>query len=120
MKAALPPSIPNDKLIAKCSPRGAGNGGTVIWTSMFARGYVTADNAEPVKGRNGDVHMAYKMEHWSSRKMDYRLIDDIVVTNLFCGVGKGYDIIVCGTLVHHERYKIDAQREAEKLLDGKC
>jgi len=64
--------------------------------------------------------MAYKMEHWASRKQFHRTIDQIVVTNLYCGYGKGYDIIVCGTIVQHEARKTDAQREAEKLLEGQC
>lgn len=121
MTSLLPPSIPDDDLIAKCSPRGAGNGGTVIWSSMFARGQVMVEGREPEKTRNAQaIHLAYKMEHWASRKNYYRTIDDIVVTNLFCGYGKGWDVIVCGTIVHHEKYKTDAQCEAEKLLEGKC
>jgi hypothetical protein len=114
--------FPKDELIAKCSPRGWGNGGNVVWTSFFARGYVTADNAEPLPQTTtvGDTRMAYKMEHHTSTKQRYRTIDDIIITNLFCGHGKGWDVIICGTLVQHFNRKSDAQREAETLLEGKC
>jgi hypothetical protein len=117
----LPPSIPDDDLIAKCSPRGAGNGGNVVWTSMFASYSPPIPNMTPPSiAPRGKVPMAYKMEHWSSTKRNYRTIDNICITNLYCGVGKGWDIIVEGTIVQHEDHKTDAQREAEKLLEGKC
>jgi hypothetical protein len=120
VKTLLPPSIPNDDLIAKCSPRGAGRGGNVVWTGYFARGQVHVEGREPAPStvRVDDIRMAYKMEHWTSRKNYYRTIDEIIVTNLFCGRGQGWDIIVCGTIMHHEKHKTDAQIEAEKLLDG--
>jgi hypothetical protein len=110
----------NDDLIAKCSPRGAGNGGNVVWTSFFALGYVNIEGHEPAQSsRNSrDIRMAYKMEHYTSTRMRYRTIDEIIVTNLFCGYGRGWDIIVCGDIVGHERRKSQAQYEAEKLLDG--
>jgi hypothetical protein len=48
------------------------------------------------------------------------MINEIIVTNLYCGVGDGWDIIVCGTIMDHCGRKTDAQREAEKLLEGQC
>jgi hypothetical protein len=118
----LIPIIPDDDLIAKCSPRGAGNGGNVVWRSQFARGYINIPGLQPaLQTRNArDICMAYKMEHWASRKNFNRTIDEIIVTNLFCGYGKGWDIIVYGSIVQHEDTKSDAQREAEQLLEGKC
>jgi hypothetical protein len=108
----------NDDLIAKCSPRGAGNGGNVVWTSFFALGYVQANGYEPAPPSGKKTAMAYKMEHWTSTQRHYRIINEIIVTNLFCGVGRGWDIIVCGDIVGHENRKSQAQYEAEKLLDG--
>ncbi|HWI68650.1 MAG TPA: hypothetical protein VNS88_09745 [Nitrospiraceae bacterium] len=122
MNAILPPSIPDDDLIAKCSPRGSGNGGSVVWTSCYANycSQATGLGIEPKPDSTKHPAMAYLMEHWTSTKRSYRVIDGIVVTNLYCGVGKGWDIIVEGTIMQHEGRKTDAQREAEKLLKGKC
>lgn len=122
MTSLLPPDIMHDDLVAKCAPRGWGNGGNVVWFSCFAQGYVIVEGREPApRTRNAkDIPMAYFMEHWASRKSFHRTIDEIVVTNLFCGYGKGWDVIVCGTIMHHEHHKTDAQREAEKLLEGQC
>jgi hypothetical protein len=64
--------------------------------------------------------MAYEMEHWASRRSCYRSIEGICITNIYCGVGKGWDVVIYGTIMHHETHKTDAQREAEKLLDGAC
>ena len=120
----LPPSIPNGDLVAKCSPRGAGNGGNVVWSGYFAK-----YNPPILPGVNGiypkpdsvkHPAMTYVMEHWASRKHFYRTVDGICITNLYCGVGKGWDIILFGDIIQHEKTKGDAQREAEKLLDGKC
>lgn len=119
MNAIIPPSIPDDDLIAKTSPRGAG--GNVVWTGYYAAYSPPIPNKTPpgIAPRN-KVPMAYKMEHWTSTKRYYRTIDEIIVTNLYCGVGKGWDIIVCGTIVQHEDRKTAAQGEAEKLLTGAC
>ena len=116
MKTLPPPSIPDDDLIAKCSPRGPG--GDVIWTGQYARGYITLKWKEPPPAKKGKTEMAYKMEHWTSTKRNYRTIDEIIVTNLFCGVGNGWDVIVCGAITAHRDRKTEAQGEAEKLLDG--
>jgi hypothetical protein len=64
--------------------------------------------------------MSYVMEHWMSRKHFHRTIDSIIVTNLYCGVGHGWDIIVEGSIMQRCRRKTEAQGEAEKLLEGKC
>jgi hypothetical protein len=109
-----------ESLVAKTSPRGWDKGGNVVWTSFFARGYVHVDGHEPAPNRRVENPMAYKMEHYLSTRNNYRTIDDIIVTNLFCGIGKGWDIIVCGSIVQHEDRKTWAQGEAEKLLDGAC
>lgn len=120
MKINLPPSIRNDDLIAKCAPRGWDNGGSVVWSGYFARGQVLVYGRLPAPSSRQAraICTAYEMEHWSSRKNFRRTIDDIVVTNLFCGYGNGWDIVVCGAIVQHEDHKTSAQREAEKLLDG--
>jgi hypothetical protein len=115
----MPPSIPNDSLIAKCSPRGWDQG-MVVWTSYFAKYWPLAKGETPKEFTTKHPAMAYVMEHWTSRKNFHRNIDSIVVTNLYCGYGKGWDIIVEDTIVDHKDRKTDAQREAEKLLDGKC
>lgn len=65
-----------------------------------------------------EIPMAYVIEHWTSTKRHYRTIDNICITNLYCGYGKGWDIVVYGTIMDHKTHKSDAQREAEKLLDG--
>lgn len=115
-----PPSIPNDDLIAKCSPRGAGNGGNVVWSGHFASYSPPAPKQVPAPQSVRKPAMAYVMEHWTSTKRNYRAIEGVCVTNLYCGVDKGWDIIIYGTIMHHEKHKTDAQREAEKLLDGQC
>jgi hypothetical protein len=120
MANILPPSIPNDSLVAKCSPRGAGNGGNVVWSGHFAGYNHLVQGAEPKTFTTKRPAMTYVMDHWTSTNRNYRTIDEIVITNLYCGVGKGWDIVVCGTIIQHESHKTDAQREAEKLLDGKC
>jgi hypothetical protein len=118
----LPHGIPNDDLIAKCSPRGLGNGGNVVWSGYLARGYINIPGLTPApQSRNTRaICMAYEMEHWASRKLFHRTIEEIIVTNLFCGYGKGWDVIVYGTIIQHEDTKSAAQGEAEKLLEGKC
>ena len=116
MNIPLPPSIPNGDLVAKTSPRGAG--GSVVWTSYFASYNPPAKSETPKEFTTKNPAMAYVMEHWASRKHFHRTIDQIVITNLYCGHGKGWDIVVEGTIVQHEARKTDAQREAEKLLDG--
>jgi len=118
MKIALPPSIPDDDLIAKCSPRGPG--GDVVWTGYFARDHNIAPGHTPRPDSIRHSAMAYKMEHWASRKNFPRYIDMIIVTNLYSGVGHGWDIIVDGAIMQREDRKTDAQREAETLLTGAC
>jgi hypothetical protein len=122
MTTLLPPAIPNDDLIAKCSPRGAGNGGNVVWQGFYAKHSPPADPARytPKPDTVKRPAMTYIMEHWASRKNFHRVVEGICITNLYCGVGKGWDIVVHGTIIHHEASKADAQREAEKLLEGKC
>lgn len=117
-EAILP--FPKDELIAKCSPRGWGQGGNVVWTSYFASYNPPAPGEVPKPFSARKPAMAYKMEHHTSTKHHYRTIDEIIVTNLYCGYGKGWHIIVCGTIVQHEARKTDAQYEAEKLLEGQC
>ncbi len=117
MKTIMPPSIKDGELIAKCSPRGWGN---VVWTSYFARHNPPVPNAKPKPDSIKHPAMVYVMEHWTSTKRSYRAIEGICITNLYCGVGKGWDIVVHETIIHHEGYKTSAQREAEKLLDGQC
>jgi hypothetical protein len=112
--------ITNRDLIAKCSPRGWGNGGNVVWTSFFALGYVHINGHGPAIPQGKKPAMAYKMEHYTSTKSHYRTIDEIIITNLYCGVGNGWDIIVLGDIVQHEDRKTQAQGEAEKLLEGQC
>lgn len=113
----LPPSMPDDDLIAKCSPRGWGD---VVWTSYFAAHNPPAPGMTPRPDSPKHPAMAYVMEHWASRKNFHRTIDSIIVTNLYCGVGHGWDIVVCGTIMQRVKYKTEAQGEAEKLLKGKC
>jgi len=110
----------NDDLIAKCSPRGWGNGGSVVWTSYLAAFTPPIPGLEHPEDNIKKRAMAYKMEHYMSRKNFHRTIDDIIVTNLYCGVGKGWDIIVCGSITQHCGRKTEAQGEAEKLLEGQC
>jgi hypothetical protein len=117
-EAILP--FPKDDLIAKCSPRGWGQGGSVVWNSLFARGYIHVADLKPAPPRGAKTAMAYMMEHHTSTKRNHRMINEIIVTNLYCGVGDGWDIIVCGTIMDHCGRKTDAQREAEKLLEGQC
>lgn len=116
----LPPSIPDGDLVAKCSPRGAGNGGNVVWTGYFAKYMALVTDATPAKEDKKHPAMTYVMEHWTSTKRHYRTIDDIAITNMYCGVGNGWDIIVYGTIIDHKGRKTDAQSEAEKLLEGQC
>lgn len=120
MNNILPPSIPNDELIAKCSPRGAGDGGNVIWTGHFSKNSMLVRGATPAKEDKKHPAMTYVMEHWASTKRHYRTIDDIAITNMYCGVSNGWDIIVYGTIIDHKDRKTDAQHEAEKLLEGQC
>jgi hypothetical protein len=109
-------NVLDDELIAKCSPRGWGD---VVWTGFIARYDPPIPNVTPPSIAPKDrVPMSYKMEHWASTQRHYRTIDEIVITNLYCGVGRGWDIIVCGTKVDHKDRKSEAQTEAEKLLDG--
>jgi hypothetical protein len=120
MTALLPPRIPNDDLVAKCSPRGAGNGGDVVWTGYLAGYNPPAPGATPRPFSTRRPAMTYVMEHWTSTKRSYRTIEEICITNFYCGYGKGWDIVVHGTIVQHEPTKSAAQREAEQLLEGKC
>ena len=109
-------TILNDDLIAKCSPRGWGD---VVWTSFFPRGVVHVEGRTPAPERwSNRQAMAYMMEHWASTGRYRRYIDEIIVTNLYCGVANGWDIIIWGTIMGHEDRKSEAQALAEKLLDG--
>jgi hypothetical protein len=105
----------NDDLVAKCSPRGWGS---VVWTGYYARGFaeVSGRDAAVITGKT--PAMTYVMEHCSSTRRAYRTIDEIKITNLYCGPGNGWDLVVLGDIVGHERTKTEAQGEAEKLLDG--
>lgn len=105
----------NDDLVAKCSPRGWGD---IVWTGFYAKYSPPAPGETPKPDTIKTPAMAYVMEHHTSTKRHYRLIYEIQITNLYCGTGKGWDIVVCGSIVGHEDWKTDAQREAEKLLDG--
>jgi hypothetical protein len=105
----------DDGLVAKCSPRGWGN---VVWTSYLARFNPPARSETPKPDSIKVPAMAYVMEHHSSTRRYYRLIDSIVITNLYCGTGHGWDIVVEGTIMDHKGTKTAAQGEAEKLLDG--
>jgi hypothetical protein len=114
----------NDDLVAKCSPRIRGGiewrtdtGCDVVWTGYYARGFNEVSGREPAPSGKRPP-MTYVMEHHSSRKYEYRTIDQIKVTNLYCGVGNGWDIVVEGTIIQHEDRRTTAQGEAEKLLDG--
>jgi hypothetical protein len=110
-------SIPDDdSLVAKTSPRGPG--GDVMWTGYYARGN-EATGEVPASNPPGKVPMVYLMVHWRSTKRDYRLIEEVKVTNVYCGVGSGWDVIVLGDIVAHHDYKTEAQGDAEKLLDGR-
>jgi hypothetical protein len=112
-------SILNDDLVAKSSPRGE-SWGNVVWTSMYAK-YLgnLVPVLEPAPDSIRKPAMAYKMEHWTSTRKHYRTIDTIIVTNLYCGVGKGWNVIVLGSIMSQHKRKSDAQTEAEKLLDGR-
>lgn len=79
---------------AKVSQRGT------VWASMYVRQGV----------------LGYKMEHVSSRRSEYRLVEPILVQPAESGTG--WDILLYGDIVHNVEYKRDAQREAERLLDN--
>jgi hypothetical protein len=109
----------DDELIAKCSPRGHDNGGMVCWSGHYAS-YNPPAGPDFPKDTIKKRAMTYVMEHHMSRKNFYRTIEGICITNLYCGVGHGWDAVLFGDIVQHFGTKTDAQRTAELLLDGKC
>lgn len=85
----------NQKLIAKVTDRG------VVWTTYYIR-YKT---------------LAYKMERAGSTKRQYAMIDEIEVRP--ASDGSGWEVVLYGDPVATGiRYKRDAQRQAEELLDN--
>ena len=89
-----------------------------MWTGYYARGFaeVSGRDAAAITGKT--PAMTYVMEHWTSTRRAYRTIGEIKITNLYCGPGHGWDIVVLGDIAGHARTKTEAQGEAEKLLDG--
>lgn len=81
-----------EKLIAKV------NRGGVVWTSRAV----------------GFSRYAYQMEKSTSKKNGYQVIEEIMV---FPGPD-GWEVRVCGDPVSTCKYKRDAQRAAEELLDN--
>lgn len=83
----------DSKLIAKVTDRG------VVWTSVAV----------------GFNRYAYQMERARSTRRDYSVIEEIVV---YPGSG-GWEVRLYGDPVSTRiRYKSDAQRQAEELLDN--
>jgi hypothetical protein len=80
-------------LLAKVNARGT------VWSSHYIRPRV----------------LAYRMERFGSTKSCYSEIEEIVVQPAKEG---GWAILLDGEPIQHEKYKGDAQRQAELLLDN--